>query len=270
MQLILGMGDKSKLNIFCDILSNTKYLSEFITFRISPNNFWSQGLTIDHCAIYEYDFKSGWFEFYEVNESDNKTFSLSTEILSKIINTKQPSQYLVIKYENDDDHISISFKNIKTNPNKNEFPKEFTLPLIDVDCESLTIPETEYSVEFSISSKIFDSINSQLAIFNESLTICCDENNIKFQSNGHDGSIEINLYDDKVDYISQYAIEEDLKLDLDFSIKHFNTFCKFIKISNEIYMYFSDNFPMRFEYMFEDPNITINFYLAPKIKDDDY
>ena len=268
MQLILGMGDKSKLNIFCGILSNTKNLSEFITFKISQDNLWSQGLTMDHCVVYEYDFKSCWFEFYEVNETDNTTFSLSTEILSKIINTKQPSQYLVIKYENDDDHISISFKNIKTKLNKNEFPKEFTLPLIDIDYESLTIPETEYSAEFSISSKIFDAINNQLSIFNDSLTIYCDENNIRFQSKGHDGSIEINLYDDNVDYISQYAIEEDLKLDLDFSIKHFNTLCKFIQISNEIYMYFSDNYPMRFEYKFEDPNISINFYLAPKIKDE--
>ena len=101
------------------------------------------------------------------------------------------------------------------------------------------------------------------------LKIYCDEENIKFMASGSDGSISINLFSDNIEYISEYAIEEDLKLSLKYCNKYINCFCKFIKCSQQICMQFIDNYPLKFEYLFEDPLISMVFYLAPKINDDD-
>ena len=63
------------------------------------------------------------------------------------------------------------------------------------------------------------------------------------------------------------------------SNKYFNNFCKFLKISDEIYLYFAKAYPMTFKYIFHgddddevpegEEQIKLAFYLAPKISDED-
>ena len=52
------------------------------------------------------------------------------------------------------DNIDISF----ASEHKDEFNKDFQMPLIDVDGEQLSIPETDYDLIFTINTKKFKSI----------------------------------------------------------------------------------------------------------------
>jgi DNA polymerase III sliding clamp (beta) subunit (PCNA family) len=87
----------NKLQQFCDIIINCKYLSETITFTISEEGIYSQGMTMDHCSIYELKIGSNWFDDFEWEKGvDLAEFSLSTEYLSKVLQTRQPSQHLIV------------------------------------------------------------------------------------------------------------------------------------------------------------------------------
>ncbi len=271
MKLVLS---GAHLNKFCDIVCNCKYLSEFITFTCSNDGLYSLGMSVGNCSIYELTINKPWFDIYEWNEeSDSPTFSVSTEILSKVLNARQSSQSMTITYSQKPDSITICFIPIAVQAagNVKEFPKQFMLSLIDNDTEHLNIPDMEYSAEFGIESKALHDTNEQLSLFNETLTIHCSEQEIYLRSTGNDGELKVTLFDETHEHITEFALDEDISLTLDFSIKHFNAFCRFLKVSNNVMLGFTKNTPMKFEYVMDDDEVSdlkLVFYLAPKISDD--
>jgi len=273
MHLLL---EGNKLQQFCEIIGNCRHLCEQITFNFSEDGIYSQGMSFDHCSIFEIKMGCHWFMDFEWEAGvDAGEISVNSELLSKILNTRQPSQHLAISYDGKPDHITIKLGATKMQGKNQEFPKEFSLTLIDVDNEKLTIPPMEYSAEFGIGTKALQMTNDQLSLFNETLTIHCSEDEIYLQSKGIDGEMKVTLFNDKCEHITEYAIEEDLKLTLDFSIKHFNSFCRFLKVSDSVTLSFKRDVPMKLEYMMEDPsedekeNLSLVFYLAPKITDEE-
>lgn len=256
------------IGAFCDVLSNTKYLSEFITLRFSEEGIYSQGMTLDHCSIYEFKMNEDWFDEYEWDSEDSPTITISTDILAKILATRQPSQYMVLQYIGKPDKITIKFTSTRTKSKKHEFPKEFLVPLMDVDEQTLSIPDIEYSADFSIGSKALMTTNEQLSLFNETLSIHCSEEVVEMKANGNDGELTVTLFNDKCEYVTEYAIEEDLDLKLDFSIKHFQTFCRFLKVADNVTLSFKNDYPMKFEYVTDSDLFKLVFYLAPKINDE--
>lgn len=269
------MLEGNKLQQFCDIIGNCKYLCEVITFNFSNERLYSQGMSFDHCSMFEFEMGCHWFMDYEWEEGvDAVEISISTEFLSKILSARQPSQHLVIQYNGKPDKLTIKFGSTKAHGKNQEFPKEFNLSLIDVDHEKLTIPEMEYSADFGIGSKALQVTNDQLSLFNETLTIHCSEEEIYLRSKGVEGELKVTLYNETCEHISEYAIEEELSLTLDFSIKHFNAFCRFLKVSDYVNLSFKKDIPMKFEYVTENEsddkkeNLKLVFYLAPKIMDD--
>lgn len=257
-----------KLAKFCEILSNIKYLSEFVTLNFSEDGIYSQGMTHDHCAIYELRINTDWFEEFEIDDDDARRICISTNIISKILTTRQASQHLVISYKGTPDKISIRFASLKKDGKNQEFPKEFSVPLMDVDHEILNIPAIEYSAEFGIGSKSLLVTNDQLSLFDETITIRCSEENITMCAKGNDGELSVTLYSEHCEHINEYEVEEGLDLSLDFSIKHFHTFCKFLKVADEVKLGFKYDYPMKFDYITETEDVQLAFYLAPKIKDD--
>jgi proliferating cell nuclear antigen PCNA len=250
---------------------------------MSEEGLYSQGMTLDHCSIYELKINSDWFDDYEWEKGvDAPEFSLSTEYLSKVLQTRQPSQHLTIEYTGNSDNVTLRFASQKKDNTNKEFPKEFTLSMIEIDTEKLIIPKMEYAAEFGIGSKALQVTNDQLSLFNENLTIHCSEDEIYLRSQGTEGELKVTLFDDTCEHITEFSIEEDLSLTLDFSIKHFNTFCRFLKVSDYVSLSFKEGVPMKFEYiMFQSDNeetekekekekqdnsdLSLIFYLAPKI-----
>ena len=280
MKLIVGLGSKRKVEIFSQICSLLKNLTEFITFQFRPDGLYSQGMSFDQISLYEFMIKKDWFEFYEYNEKDAKEISLNSTILQKIFSTRQEKQFVCMSYDGTPDKIIIQFKNKV--PVKTDVPKEFEITLMDFDNEHLDIPDSDYTAEFSITTKMFGSLVDQLEILNSYVNVRCSEDNIEFKASGFEGSLSVNLYSEQVDYITSYSIDEGGDLDLTFASKHFQNFCKFNKVSKEVKLSFSDALPMQMLFILdkvddenddeEEPLINdhsyLRFCLAPKISDE--
>ena len=276
MKLIIGLGNKRKVEIFSQICSLLKNITEFIVFEFRPEGLYSQGMSFDQISLYEFMIKKEWFEFYEYNEKDSNVISLNSTILQKIFSTRQEKQFVCMTYDGTPDKIIIQLKNKV--PVKTDVPKEFEVTLMDIDNDHLEIPESDYTAEFSITTKMFGSLVEQLEIFDENMNVKCSEENIEFKASGFEGSLSVNLYSDKVDYIDEYVIDEGGDLDLTFSSKHFQNFCKFNKVSKEVKLSFSDALPMQMLFMLDEgadeeassliDHSYLRFCLAPKISDE--
>lgn len=270
MKLILGIGNKRNLAMFCQFVENIRNISDFITLHFEEKRLYSQGMSEDHCSIFELAISSEWFELYETNDDDLKTVTLRTSILAKVLDTRQKSQFLVIEYKGNPSKIGIILKNKPKDNITNEYPKEFEIPLISMDHELLTIPDKEYAIDFNIDSSNIRNIVEQMMLFDNVIGVKCDEETIEFKSNGEDGTLSINLFDDDDKYVDEFAIEEDYELENEFHTKHLHNFCKFNKISKTVRLSFTKDFPMCFKYELDDEQselFNLKFLLAPQIKE---
>ena len=65
----------------------------------------------------------------------------------------------------------------------------------------------------------------------------------------------------------EFAIEEDKKMELGFSLKYLHDICLYQKICKNISIGISDTSPLKASYML-DNDASLSFYLAPKVDDD--
>ncbi len=71
-----------------------------------------------------------------------------------------------------------------------------------------------------------------------------------------------------IDEVSGFAIDEGCNLNLSFALPYLQNMCLYNKLSEDIELRFSENYPMKVIYNMGQ-EASMSFYLAPKISDDD-
>jgi len=99
------------------------------------------------------------------------------------------------------------------------------------------------------------------------LAIQCSEEKIVL----HSISIESGkmLVDINIEDLTEYSINEGEIIKLSFSLNMLHNICMYNKISKEIVIFLTKDYPMKVVYHLGEDNANFTFYLAPKISDDD-
>ena len=264
MKLIIG--NKKKAQIFTSIFQNLNRFTVDINIYFKKTELYIQGMDTSHCSMFEIVLKKEWFEDYKC---DSECFiGINAIILYKIFNTKQENQIIVLEYtEESSDKLDICFKNLEAV--ENEFSKEFSVPLMDIDSELLQIPDVEYDIFVNINTKSFSTMVSQLEIFSDVVQLVYKENELSLNGEGDNGNIKILLKDSKNNNLNKCEIETEDDIKLLYSTKYISDFCSFSKINSKVNIMFKDGMPMVVHYELEDnENSYVKFYLAPKIDND--
>ena len=119
--------------------------------------------------------------------------------MHKILNTRRDNQKISIIYLGTLDKLSIHFSNEENEKNeqsKSEFNKKIDIPLMELESQLLSVPNTEYEAEITISSNMMREIVDELSIFNDKLEISLNEENINLKSSGIEGEMGITIKND--------------------------------------------------------------------------
>ena len=269
MKLIIS--NSSKAIKFTNIFNNLKNFTETTNMIFSDDGLYIQGMDKTQCCLFELKINNHWFDSYEFDKSnDAEKIGISNIIMHKILNTRRDNQKIIIIYLGTPDKLSIHFSNEENEKNeqsKSEFNKKIDIPLMDLESQLLSVPNTEYEAEITISSNMMREIVDELSIFNDKLEISLNEENINLKSSGIEGEMGITI---KNDDIIEYAIVENGNLKQSYSIKFFKLMTGFNKLSSEVKLGFSEVNPMLMLYELEPNSSEINyikFYLAPYIND---
>ena len=214
-------------------------------------------------SILEINIPSEWFDVYEITAGI--TIGINASIFYRVLNSREKSQILQIKYKNENnDKLNIHF----TSENKDEFDKYFEISLIEIDSETMDIPEIEYQAEFTIGSANFANIINQLKTFGDSLEINCSEEKILLTSSSLDqGKMSCEI---KMDDLTSYAIEEGESIKSGFSLNYLHNICLYNKLSKEVDIKISADYPMKITYhIVGSETAKMTFFLAPKVGDGD-
>jgi proliferating cell nuclear antigen PCNA len=255
----------TKCEVITSIFQNMKLFSDNINIMFETDRMFIQSMDSGHVSIIELNIPSTWFDKYtHVSDRKNITIGINTITLFKILSTREKNQNIEIIYDiENSDRISIIF----TSEDKSVFDKNFSVPLMDLDIDTLSIPEMDYQAEFSLSSTNFANLMNQLKLFGDTMGIECSEEKIQLLSESIElGKMSVEI---KIDDLNSFAIDEGEQLNMSFSLNHLYNVSQFHKLSKHVELKFSNNFPMKILYYLGDENTYISFYIAPKINDND-
>ena len=258
----IQLTNPSKCEAFSLIFSNIKLFTNTINMMFEKDRLFIQAMDSSRISILEIHLPAKWFDKYELSKSCALVLGVNTVILSKVLSTREKNQNVSIKHsDSESDKLSLEF----TSDNKTVFDKFFEIPLIDIDEELMSIPETEYQAEFSLASSNFASLMTQMKLFGDTLQIECSEEKIQMGAVSQDiGKMNVIL---PIDDLNAFAIEEGGSLDLSFSLTHLISVCTYSKLAKDVEICISENYPIRVTYLLGDPESKFVFYLAPKIND---
>ena len=259
----ITINNTGKAELFGLLFQHVRLFTEHVNVTFDKEKMFMQSMDSARVSVFELSLPATWFDSYEHTGASAITLGIPATMLFKILNTRDKSQDTEIIYNTDDDKLLINF----SSNNASVFNKRFELPLIDLDCELMAIPETESEAEFSIDSAIFSNLINQLKIFGDTIEIQCTEDKIIL----HSISIEAGkmVVDINIDDLTEYSITEGEVMKLSFSLSMLHNICMYNKIAKEIEIHLINGFTMKIKYLLGDDGASFTFYLAPKIGDDD-
>lgn len=250
------IADKKKREIFITIFNNLKNFTDSIVLNIEQDRLYIQGMDNSHICVYELILQSSWFQVWDITEP--QVFGLSLPIFNKILHICSDKQSIHIHSDNNED-LQIDF----TCDEKGEFDKHLKMPLMDIDMDRLHIPTMDYEVDIEMDSKKFKNLIDELANFNETLNIVCNENQVVLESSSSEGTMNVVITTDDIDLL---AVVEGKEINASFGIKYIAQMCQFHKLTTNCAIHITEDMPLQLKYKIDD-ECMMRFYLAPKIND---
>lgn len=283
----LTIENKSKMEMFVALFRLLKNWGSCLNLHFEKTRLYIQSMDKSHICLSSIHISSTWFSHYEIDNPAN--ISLDSTNFAIMMNYALKHSKMEIKFEDESDPDTIfinlssatSNNNICTNnsdmlvePKKkgkvskvkedhNKFDHFFELGLIEVEQDTLNIPDVDYDVDFTMKSDNFSELISELMVFGSNLNIMCNEQVLEFNASGDAGKLKVNI---PIDDLNEYAIAEGDSLDISYSLTHLGKMCLSTKLGQYVSLSISTEYPMAIKYDLGD-NSSVAFYIAPKISD---
>jgi len=259
--------DKSKIDVFVALFQIIKNSAVTLNIVLTDEKMHIQGIDLSQCCLFNVDITKQWFTSYSIEKQLN--ISLNTEMYLKVLslgsNQKDISIKLCVKLD-ELDNLHIDF--IDNSSSKSNINKYFTLPLQETELNNeLTIPDNEYEVDITMNSKKLCELINQLSSFSDDLhdvNIKANSTSVKFITQGANGGefiIEI-----EPENIDEYAIIDNIEINVSYSLKYLHKLCLTNKISNNIKISMSNKSPMKIQYNLGDDSELV-YFITPKIEE---
>ena len=262
----LSIENKTKLEMFVALFQLLKNWSSQLNLQFEPDQLFIQTMDKSHICLSNIVIKAAWFSEYNVEAATN--ISVDTNSFATMMNYALRHNKVDIIFEDTDklyinllnNSDTITEANKKTKDNFDHF---FELPLMDIEHETLLVPDVDYDVEFTLDAKKFGDLISELMVFGLNLNIVCTEELLELNSNGDSGKLKINI---PIDSLNEFAISEGEKLDISYSLAHIGKMCLSSKLGPDISIGISAEYPMALKYSLGEES-SVAFFVAPKIVD---
>jgi len=235
-----------------------------------------------HVCLSSITISSQWFSSYQIEDAtnislDSTNFAIMMSYALKhnkmeinfeddVAGAADPDKLFINLSSNSDTLLvepNVKPKGKKVKEVQNKFDHFFELGLIDVEQDTLGIPEVEYDVDFTMKSENFVELIGELMVFGSNLNIICSEEVLEFNASGDAGKLKVNI---PIDDLNEYAIAEGEIVDISYSLNHIGKMCLSTKLGQNVSLSISSEYPMAIKYDLGDDS-SVAFYIAPKIAD---
>jgi proliferating cell nuclear antigen len=235
-----------------DILADTNIQVDATGLRILAMN-------TSQCALVNVKFEAENFEVFTCDEP----FYIGVNImmLYKLLKSATSNDILVMSVKEDScEELQIEIQNSSKNSKTVS-----SLKLIDLDHDSISLPDVECDVVVSMQSvelqKIFHHM-TQLSM--ETVQVQCTESQLIFTCEG-DYAKQKTILGATEHGLAFNSKHDTVLVQESFDLKFLTTFCRSSSLSPQVEIYIKKNYPMFLHYRCLNLG-PINFALAPKTK----
>ena len=268
----LSIENKSKMEMFVALFQLLKNWGSYLKLHFETTHLYIQSMDKSHICLSSITITSKWFTSYEIIDTTN--ISLDATNFAVMMNYALKHSKMDMKFDDaiDPDKLFINLSSgtgtvtttsKKTKEVQNKFDHFFELNLIDIEQDTLGIPEVDYDVDFTMKSDNFVELINELTVFGSNLNIICGEDILEFNASGDTGELKVNI---PIDDLNEYAIAEGETLDISYSLNHIGKMCLSTKLGQHVSLSISSEYPMAIKYDLGDES-NVAFYIAPKIAD---
>ena len=260
----IHINQPAKAEIFTTLFQHIKLFTEHINIIFEENRMFIQAMDSSRVSIFEVHLPGDWFDIYTHTGEGGTVIGINASLFFKVLNARDKMQ--LIHFRVDGENLDRLFVNL-TSESKEVFDRHFEIPLMDIDDEQMTIPAIEYNAELSLPSFHFAGLVNQLKMFGDTLQIQCSEDKIQLCSTSTEsGKMFVEI---PIDDLNAFSINEGDHLDLSFSLSHLHHICLYSKLSKDVEICLSTDFPIKLVYSLGQPDAKFVFYLAPKLNDNE-
>lgn len=226
-----------------------------------------QAMDSSHVALCSLKLHASGFDEYQC--SAPLTVGINVGHLSKVLKCAENNDGAGLSTDGDSE-MDIKFQN-KCNLRSSQF----TLRLIELDVDTLVIPDITYDCVVDMPSSEFQRIVRELTALGEgelgadTLMITGDENGVTFSIEGDGGDGRFHFANGTSDDVPMTADGDSTRLDVtspcksQFGMRYLATFAK-AAVGPRVVLSMSTEAPMRVEYPIDGLGY-LRFYLAPKL-----
>jgi len=255
----------------------------------SPSGIQMQAMDASHVSLVCLLLRAEGFKQYNCSRNVNLGLNLSN--MAKILKCANKDDSITLRYEGTD---SITFLVESTGQEK---VSEFCMKLMEIEGDSLGIPDQTYKAVVSMPSSEFTKLCRDMQVFGESVSISVSREAVKFTAKGELGSGSTTVkptiaadvragvkregdasqVDSKREVLeedpaatSNKSVIIDIKEDvtLNFALKNLVQFTKAAALSERVKLSLAKDVPLSVEYKIGNFGY-MRFYLAPKVDDEE-
>jgi len=232
------------------------------TLDCSKTGITMQAMDSSHVSLCVLILKATGFELFRCDR--DIALGLSLTNLSKILKCAGNDDSITIQSADDADVATFIFESTKTDK-----ISEFEFKLMDIDSDSLNVPDKKFDCQVKMSSKEFRTIMSDLSALGDNCTINVSKDGVQFSVAGDMGTANVTVRqktaaDDEKDGCT-IELAEPVKLT--FTIRHLLNFTKATPLSERVHLSLASDHPLVVEYMMKGVG-SIKYYLAPKLDEE--
>lgn len=245
--------DKKNTLTFQKSFESLKDMRNYVNIRIDNDEFLISCLDDSHVCLIDLSFERNFFKKYNIEK--NEIIGIDVPHFIKSMKCLDNSKDWEISTKNN--QLEISSGNTI-----------FSLNLLDIESDDITVPEQEYDIEIKIPTKKLLEILKILNINEPDNLAVCLKDIMIWETISDKGKITYKWEEDNIEKtlsnsFSRMNIDDDRIYN--YSISYINKFCK--NVLDDITFSFSNDFPLKINYSCD--NFNCDFYLAPKIEDDE-
>ncbi|KAI0085859.1 proliferating cell nuclear antigen, N-terminal domain-containing protein [Irpex rosettiformis] len=253
----------SEAAILKRLLDAIKELVTDANFECNEEGITLQAMDNSHVALVAVKLAASGFKKYRCDRPMPLGVNLTS--LTKVLKCAKDDDTCTLKASDDGDLLNFVYEARNT-----DRIAEYELKLMDIDSDTLGIPDTEYDARVTMPSAEFGRIVRDLSMLGESVRIEVSKEGVRFASEGEAANGSVLLKSTELpsggEKKNAVRIELNSHVNLTFSLKYLVNFSKSTSLSSVVQLMMSNDVPLLVSYEFGQGHI--HYYLAPKIGDD--
>jgi proliferating cell nuclear antigen len=244
-------------------LAEPRYLKESITIisdlvneaRFKVNKEAIELVAMDPANVAMVIFKLLASSFTEYDIKKDVEIAINLSNLKQIMRRAKPNDMLTLELDPDNKlKIQLKSDNLRT----------FNLPIIELDEKEQKVPDLKFPVTIKLPSTVLNDAIEDVDVVAESVTFIAEPKKFIVSAEGDLSQAKIEV---KESENVKIKLDSENKIKAKYSVEYLKKMICGSKISDEVYIYFNNDYPLKLEYKTVD-KVLLSFILAPRVEND--